>query len=203
MLCKGCNSQSDHEKWLPTQINVYESIISRKIFPSNSDYRAALNKNICYNLQYLEFLSECIKQLYLTSVVYTQNTKMFVIIAGSIIEGILYHEIKINNLYSRSIWRYIQKVISNERKILETDLRLETHIYQKLTDEIETEMTFDQMLSKAEAKYLLGDDHSIYSQIKIIRQLRNKIHIHVAGSSIDSDYNSFGYEQMDTAKKHC
>ena len=41
ILCKKCNSQVDNEKWLPTPVDSYEIIVSRKIPSSDSDYRKA------------------------------------------------------------------------------------------------------------------------------------------------------------------
>ena len=200
ILCNICNSQPDHTKWLPETVSVYESIISRKISIDDSSYKKALNKNICYNLQYLEYISECIKQLYLTSSIYTQNVKTFVIVSASIIEGILYHELKQNNLQSKTVWNYIKDIVS-ETRIFEKEIRLETKTFEKLTDEKDSDMTFDQMINKVESKKLLGDNHGIYAKINIIRQLRNKVHIHIARSSAESDYNSFNLEKLNLAKK--
>lgn len=200
ILCKKCNSQADNERWLPTPVDSYEIIVSRKIPLSDSDYRKALNKNICYNLQYLEYISECTNQLYLTSSLYTQCVKTFVIVAASIIEGILYHELKSNGLNSKSFWNYIKDVIS-ETKIFDRDIRMETKTFEKLSTEKDLDMTFDQMLNKVEAKKLLGKGHDVYAKINIIRKLRNKIHIHIGKSGFDSDYNSFDFEKLNLAKE--
>jgi hypothetical protein len=200
MLCKKCNSQADYEKWLPTSVDSYGAIVSRKISSSDSDYKKALNKNICYNLQYLEYISECIKQLYLTSSLYTQCVKTFLIVSASIIEGILYHELKSNGLNNKSIWNYIKDIIS-ETKIFDRDIRLETKTFEKLPIEKDLDMTFDQMINKVEAKQLLGENHNVYAKINIIRKLRNKVHIHIGKSSFDSDYNSFNFEKLNLAKE--
>lgn len=200
MLCKKCNLQKDNEKWLPTPVETYSDIVSRKISAVDTDYRKALNKNICYNLQYLEYISECITQLYFTSSIYTQNVKTFVIVSASIIEGILYHELKSNNFHSKTIWNYIKDIIS-ETKIFEKEIRLETKTFEKLPFEKDLDMTFDQMINKIESKKLLGENHDIYAKINIIRQLRNKVHIHIARSSLESDYNSFDFEKLNLVKK--
>lgn len=199
MLCKKCNSQADNEKWLPVSVEIYSDIVSRKILAIDTDYRKALNKNICYNLQYLEYISECIKQLYLTSSIYTQNVKTFVIVSASIIEGILYHELKSNNFHSKTIWNYIKDIVS-ETKIFDKEVRLETKTFEKLPFEKDLDMKFDQMINKIESRKLLGEDHNIYAKINIIRQLRNKVHIHIVSSSLESDYNSFDFEKLNLVK---
>ncbi len=200
LLCNQCNKVDGNSKWLPISIDNYSNIIARKISLDERSYRYSLNKNICYNLQYLQYLVECFDQIYLTSVLYTLNVKMFVIVAASIMEAILYHEIIDKNLQNKSIWYLIKKIISNESKIKEEEIRLETHIFHRSIEKNE-EMTFDQMLSKAESKLLLGEDHNIYAKIKILRKLRNKVHLHLTDSRYDNDYANFNFEQLDLAKK--
>jgi hypothetical protein len=200
VLCKKCIKLLDNEKWLPTPVDIYSGIISRKIPDRDINYMKALNRNICYNLQYLEYISECTKQLDLTSSIYTQNVKTFLIVSASIIEGILFHELKSNNLHSKTIWNYIKDIIS-ETNIFEKEIRLEIKTFEKLSNEKDLDMTFDQMINKVESKKLLGTNHDIYAKINIIRQLRNKVHIHIAGSNLESDYNSFDFRKLELAKK--
>ncbi len=201
-LCTKCINEDNERKWYPVSIHDLEKILERKIFSENTnDYRYALRKNIAYNLQYLEFQIECFNQLSLSSVLYVQNYKIFILVAASIIEGILFHELKRHNLYKRTFWNKISTIMSNEKNILNKKIRLETYLYEHIGKEKEQEMSFDQMLQKTESKKLLGDNHNIYASIKTLRKLRNKIHLHLADSNIDTDYNSFDFEKLELAKR--
>jgi len=199
VLCKYCSSIDGNFRWLPKSVNSYSEIIERKIVLNNNTYQYSLNKNISYSLQYLEYLSKCFDELNLTSVLYTLNVKFFLITAASIIEAILYHEIKSNNLQNKSVWNFIKKMISNGN-IEEKSIRLETSIFEECAEK-EEDMTFDQMLSKIESKKLLGEDHNIYAKINILRKLRNKVHLQLSNSKDDNDYFNFDYRRLTLAKK--
>jgi hypothetical protein len=53
------------------------------------------------------------------------------------------------------------------------------------------EMSFDQLAKKVESKRLLGDAKQLYTDISLIRKLRNRVHLHVMESTFDTDYNNF------------
>lgn len=217
-LCKTCNKEGRENTWVPKPLSGFECIISRKIsggspkevtsiregkihtetVTSPTNYEYGLRKNICYSLQHLEYLLESNNQLQLTTVLTFQNYKTFIIVSASIVEGILYHELKNQDLFNKSNLNSLGKT-SSQRKFYDKLHTFVTEIFEHV-DIHEEEMTFDQMISKVEAKHLLGEDHQIYSDIDTLRKLRNKIHIHLAGTRHETDYNSFNYKKLELAK---
>lgn len=218
-LCRICNKKDKGVVWLPTTMNNFEVIISKKISgesPKEStfvaggkmltsvtasprNYEYGLRKNICYSLQYLEYLLATNNQLYLTPVLTFQNYKTFIIVSASVVEGILYHELKIKNLQSKDNWNSLGKT-SSQKKVHEKLHQFVTEIFEQV-DQHDKSMTFDQIIDKVETKKLLGEtDEKIYCDINALRKLRNKIHIHLTTSRHDTDYNSFNSEKLDFAK---
>ncbi|MEI6266620.1 MAG: hypothetical protein WCP14_01910 [bacterium] len=93
ILCRVCSKEEGSNKFLPNSIDFYRSTIFPRLIDyefSDDDPKYAAFSNIAYNLQYLHYLDECTKQLYLTSSLYGQNVKTFVLISALIIESILY-----------------------------------------------------------------------------------------------------------------
>lgn len=217
-LCKICNNEGRENTWVPVPISNFEAIISRKIsggspkevssiregrihtetIISSTNYEYGLRKNICYSLQHLEYILTANSQLQLTTVLTFQNYKMFIVVSASVVEGILYHELKNQNLVTKSNLNSLGKT-SSQRKFYDRLHTFVTEIFEHVDDH-EEEMTFDQMIKKVESKKLLGGDHQIYSDIDALKKLRNKIHIHLARSRHETDYNSFNSKKLDFAK---
>jgi len=80
-------------------------------------------------------------------------------------------------------------------------MRIESKLYEQSEIEKELDMTLDQMINKAESKHLLGKEHEIYGNLNILRKLRNKVHLQLAQSRVDTDYNSFDDQKLKLAKK--
>jgi hypothetical protein len=109
-LCKNClEIKLADKRWFPKPVNLYENLVARKMPTKEKGYLYGLRKNICYNLQYLEYVDKTIKELELTTVLTTMSYKIFVVISASIIEGILYHEVKSQKLESKSFWGHRKK----------------------------------------------------------------------------------------------
>lgn len=218
-LCKICNKDGREAPWLPISLTNIESILLRKIpgnspqdyypikngkiermtLPTPNSYEYGLRKNICYSLQYLEYLLCTDNQLHLTSVLTFQNYKTFIIVSAGIVEGILYHELKSNGINKKSDLNSLGK--TSVQKTLYGKLHtFVTEIFEHSEKLHEEDMTFDQMISIVESKKLLGEDHQIYSDINALRKLRNKIHIHLAKTRHETDYNSFDYKKLYFAK---
>ena len=194
--------------WKPISLVKIENILLRKIpSPRKMEHDYVLRKNIAYNLQYLEFMdvvseSDNIK---VTSVIDTLNYKIFVIVSFSIIEGIMYHEIKKNNLENRTSWEKMKEITGQNKIFLGSEkyeVRVENILYKKLEVKKETEMKSISMIDKLESKKIFGDDKNLYSDIRKLLKLRNKIHIHVYDESkINTDWNNFDKSKMILAKK--
>lgn len=99
-------------KWLPIPIDKYRSQMENGYF---SGMQFHFKSYIAYSLQHLEFLEIILRDLTLTSVIYTQMVKDYVITSVSIIEMLFFqiakHEGKVKNIK----WRQIK---SREKNIL-------------------------------------------------------------------------------------
>lgn len=104
-LCARCSGCLSCYKWFPRRrIEDWRDYISQNIYgktiaemKNNNHY--AIISNIAYNLQYLEYLNENIKEQFLSRVLLAQTFKTFAITATQIVEGLLYLKI-INSPYA-------------------------------------------------------------------------------------------------------
>ena len=160
-----------------------------------------IRKNIAYNLQYIEFLNQIIIDIKLTEVLWTQNVKSFVIYGASVVEAIFNFLILSSNQGKKINYKTISSFESNEYILDSKKYKNDITILEKVDIPINTQMTFDQMAKKVESKKLLGENFTNYSRIKPLRQLRNKIHIHDADHSDDTDYYNFNYSEFTLIKE--
>lgn len=162
----------------------------------------ALIKNLGYNCQYLEHITNMLnerKSLHVSII--TELVKTYVITGVSIIESILYYILKSNNLHKQNDYKLISKVTANDKEVEGSMLRIETHILKKMDEPQEEEMTLDSMLKKIESKKLLGPNIEIYKELNHLRKLRNKIHLYAIESTLDHDYNNFSDKEFDLIRK--
>ncbi|MDD3262588.1 MAG: hypothetical protein PHR61_01970 [Candidatus Absconditabacteria bacterium] len=175
----------------PIPVSYYEGLISKKIIrPSNSSQEYVIIKNICYNIQYLDMLNQIDSIKYLPDnnlhIVYrTMNIKTFIITATSIIEAILFYELKTRGK-TKDTW---QKVASFSNPI-DDETKIDSIIYKK-GKPFDKEMKLDQMKEIAQNEKIFGDDNKIYGYINTLRKLRNKIHLHIGSTNLDTDWNKF------------
>jgi len=121
------------EKWCPTPIHNLESLLQKQIKQgSGFSHVHALRKNIAYNLQYLEFIHRCLEDLKLTSVIITQNTKIFIIVGCGIIESLLTFLLIKKGMYSKTWWKLDSIMPGQEKKWEQKKIRIDSHIYKKL-----------------------------------------------------------------------
>jgi hypothetical protein len=177
--------------WYPIAINQYETLLENVIYPSRKYRHAyALRKNIAYNLQYIEFLHACLNDLKLSSVIEKQIFKNLIIVGCGIIESLLHFLLIAKQHYKQTEWELRWIATSNPMKIGASFRRIESHVFDKLPSPRNDPMTFDSMLKCAEKKRILGSDHSVYMKLKRLRTLRNRIHLQVIGSAVDTDWNA-------------
>lgn len=179
------------DRWHPSEVSEYEKILESGIL---KDAKPGLLKNICYHLQYLEYITYQLKELKLHNIIELMLYKNCIIVAMSIIEAIFYSVIKINNLYNISNKECIGTFKSNETKINEHKFIVESNLY-KIVEPKEKEMTFDSMIKKIESKKLLNLKHEIFPYIKKYRNSRNRVHLQIATTKGESDY--WNYEKKD------
>ena len=189
---------SEKDTWYPNSISILENYLSSLIKPN--DYFdiskcKGIRKNLAYNLQYIEFLDRVIKDVKLSSVLYTQNFKIFLIVGSSIIESIFHYLVVSNGHAKTTNLKEVESYESRDYIIGSKTFKNKTQIYLKLNIPINVEMTFDQMSKKVESKKLLGDSFGFYSKINPLRQLRNKIHIHSSDNALDTDWYNFSRKE--------
>ena len=185
-LIKEKNIKYD-DRWKPLQINIIERLFVNgclKDIPEN------IRKNIAYNIQYLEYLSFQYDELTLNGAITKSLIKNYIINGVSIIEAIFYWIIKSNGLESKTDRELLLSTTSNPVKFNENSVIIESKIYKKVVLR-ETEMSFDTMLKKVEAKKLLDVNHNIYPYLKKYRNLRNRVHLQTGENILDTDWWSF------------
>lgn len=190
--------------WYPNSVSNLESHLSYLIKENTYftySQSKGVRKNIAYSLQYIEFLYRIFKDINLSSVLYTQNIKSFVVYGAAIIEAICNFLVISNGFGNKTYWKSTVKNETNEYKINSITYKNKTEIYQKSENEIAEQMTFDQLAKKVEAKKLFGESFPIYSKIKPLRQLRNKIHIHDSEHSSDTDWYNFNDDEYNLVKE--
>lgn len=196
-ICRECESDG---VWLPTSIAKLEKYLGKFIQASHGVPNVVgLRKNIAYNLQYLEYQYQTLSEFKLTSVIYTQTWKVFIIVGTSIVEAILHYLINSKGLGKTTEWKKVRST-GNEINIEDEKYKLENIIYKKLEKPMQVEMTLDAMIKKSERKKLLGRNHEIYKKLNHLRKVRNRVHIHAIDEDYDTDWNKIQAGDFKTVK---
>jgi hypothetical protein len=192
------------DPWLPHAVSWYESRVWTVIHKTPTVTNAyKIKKNICYNLQYLEYLDQTLAQLNLTGVLITLTWKTYIITATSIIEAIYYYMVKKHEKNLKPDWVEIEKDITNSKsKEGELPTRKVVITERQKHVEIKTDIKFNQLSRKVEDNKLLGDT-TIYPKVKLLRDLRNRIHLFASDdkAQMDTDYNAFNKSDYLLAKE--
>ena len=151
-----------YNTWYPVPVETYRDILKIDI---STEKGAGLLNNICYNLQYLEFLEKEFAELEVSSVIHVMLLKSYVLTASSIIEGLF------GNLIQRRGWT------------LSSDTKKGRHTRERTFVE---EITIIEEQCKKN-----GCDASVLSDIDKLRKLRNRIHLQKSENITDHDYNAF------------
>jgi hypothetical protein len=189
-------------RWYPISINDYRNDLNHGAFESlNSYYRS----NMAYNLQYLEFLELQLRELKLSSVITTMTIKNFIVVAASIIEIAFYHLAKhagkIKLRYYREIRRQDIRKPKNIKDFPKVISKFTLIGYEKLPQGVENITRFESLISIVRDNHLLDTDISKSNEyLKILRKLRNKIHLTTASDSSQTDYNNFFFADYLRAK---
>lgn len=174
---------SSNDKWGPVFV---EDI--RKAICINMDY--SIEKNIAYNMQYLQYISKQIDELRLTSVLQKMLYKTYIVTGMSILEAVFYCLLKERNLLTTDCWKTEKKYITNEAGPDNNRTRIVNEL-QKKSEPYEVKHNLDSLISKVKSKKIFSTDNLTYEILENYRKLRNKIHIYICDDSSDSDYNSF------------
>ena len=181
------------EKFRPTLVATYRSLL-------NFQCGYTLKSNIIYNLQYLEFVFNNIKNhsLELTTNLISMNIKSYMICFISIVESIFYIELKNRKLLP--IENYEKE--TQQDMFIENEAKKISTIVSKKVKSFIPNLSMDQLTKKIEKNHiypLLA--HNNFAKLKALRNLRNKVHLHLAETPDQSDYNSFNRDDINTANE--
>ena len=198
-------SLRDGKKWLPISVQSIVTHLQQLIVPVK-DFDAskctALRKNIAYSFQHLEFLHHCEQDLSITSVIWTQNTKAFVIVACGIIEALFYYMLVSNGKAAKTQWKTAGKTETHEFELMGEIHRMDIEYFQKTKEPFLEQMTFDAMCKRVEKRDLAKlSSEEFYKHLPYLRSLRNRVHIHDVNGTEDTDWSKFYRKDLDLVKK--
>lgn len=192
----------DCSRWYPISVDTYRQDVSQGIFGSlDKHYRS----NIAYSLQYLEYIELQLRELNVSSVIRAMLYKNFIVVAASIIEIVFYHLAKVNGKIK----------LRTEKQVFRQDIKQPAGIavstqvdkftlfgYEILPTGVEDVTKFEQLISIVrDNKLLIDTDLSVNKEyLKLLRKLRNKIHLTTATCSDETDYNKFWFKDYLSAK---
>lgn len=183
--------------WYPVPIHKLDDLLIKVIYTgSGFTYCYALRKNIAYNLQYLEYLDKHISKGGMSSVVPMMCYKVFIIIGCSIVESILHFLHVKKNLFPKNEWELEFTAKGNPTRVDGKTIKVDSHIYKKLSMPTTTGLPFEKMIRKAEKKKILGSKPNLYPRLNYLRNLRNKIHLHLIEHPRDTDWNRFSRDDL-------
>ena len=195
--------KGSNKTWYPVSVEILDQHLAFHIKENthySSEVTKPLRRNIAYGLQYIEFQERIIKDINMSSVVWTQSIKSFILHGASVIEALLHFTVVSSGNGAVTHLKSINKFKSNTYSIGKETYIQETEIYQKMSAPEELPMVFDQLCKKVENKKLLGATPDLYPEISKIRKLRNKIHIQGVEHSLDTDWWSFNRNEYDLMK---
>lgn len=198
--------KGEGDTWLPNSVADLENYLKQfmVLIPDYEEKECrGLRKNIAYSLQHLKFIHRCGEDLNLTSVLWTQNAKTFIIVACSIIEALFFYLLRAHGKAATTSWKYYRKLSGQEFKDVDGKKRkIDMEIFEKVEPEIYEEMSFDTMCKRVESKKLvaLGNDE-FFKNLSYLRQLRNRVHVHIVEDDTDTDYLKINRKQYNLARK--
>ena len=159
-----------------------------------------MNSNFAYSMQYLEYIEKQIDELIVPSVIRTMLYKSYIITGMGIIELIFVYLLKKNGEWNQTEWIEYGDLKSNSKILNGETIKVETKLYKKV-DKYDMRMELDSMIKKIEKKHILSINHEIFPVLKILRQLRNRVHLQEGTGAYDHDYNKIGLQEMQTMRR--
>ncbi len=193
----------DDEFWCPnTLIDTWRRILGKGIINDQTlKYRYAFVSNIGYSLQYLEYLDNQLSTLSHHSTILTHIQKSFVVTGMSIVESIVWYVLKKNGFQKTEEWDLVSEQKTNTFEISDENHRIKNILEKKLESPKDVEASLMWMIKKVEKKKLIGIDGQVYKDLNYLRNLRNKVHIHVVQHDADTDWNAFSVKELKLMKK--
>lgn len=184
-------------RWYPQPVSKYKDNLK---IPLNSSCNERIICNYAYNMQYIEFIEKELSDLNLSTVISTMLYKTYIITAMGIIESLFSCLLKEQGYWKTSCWEEIYTFQTNEKEINNEKYMLKNTLYKK-GKEKNIRMDFDAMIKKVESKNLLNIEHDVFPALKQLRELRNRVHLHLGDRYNDHDYNNFNWNEILLARK--
>ena len=179
------------ESWNIKGVDYYRDFF-KKIIQNNNifDKSYELINNLCYNFQYLEFLT-LVLQNELHEVVKKQTIKTYVVIGSSIIESLSEYYLYSISEYKLNHWELKSETKGDIETVNKEKLRTDTKTFIKLKTPVLGSMTYFSVNQKIISKKFFGENDELYSLMEELRDLRNKIHLTNIRIDRDHDWNNF------------
>jgi len=179
------------ESWNIKGVDYYRDFF-KKIIQNNNifDKSYELINNLCYNFQYLEFLT-LVLQNELHEVVKKQTIKTYVVIGSSIIESLSEYYLYSISEYKLNHWELKSETKGDIVIVNKEKLRTDNKTFIKLKTPVLGSMTYFSVNQKIISKKFFGENDELYSLMEELRDLRNKIHLTNIRIDRDHDWNNF------------
>lgn len=188
-LIKGNAPKNSDNKWYPARIEEYQNVF---LMDADTPENYMLLKNICYNMQYLEFLNKELDELELSAVLRPMTIKYFVITGMSVLEGIFTYIVKSNGYWKTIKEESAGKTISNSASFSGRTYKVVTELMQPVEERPVDEIPLRQLIDILDKHHkLLKIDYTLYPKLQDIRDLRNCIHLTASINNAKTDYALF------------
>ncbi len=180
------------ERWHPIAVSSFESELkSGALYGMSKEVR----KNIAYALQYLEYIQLQFEEIHLHDIIAMHLIKNYIITAMGIIEAIFHHLVVSGGYQKKESWE-------DAAKPVHTNIFFEDGVKKKYVISVEKElntprdvqMDFEYLINKVQEKKLLSMSSKAYPQIKRLKRLRNKVHLHLVRHENDTDYMGISFD---------
>ena len=174
--------------WYPTSI---EKIVNS----FNFECKEVLKRNLAYNIQYLQYISKNIGEEETNTVLYRMRYKTFVVTAMSVVEAIFFILLDEKNLIPMIEWKegthHHTNIDENTIEVKFKRTKMNPH---------KKKINFDESIYLMETNKVLDVTDAMYPVLKILRDLRNHLHLDKANDFSNSDYNSFSESTYNITK---
>ena len=185
------------QRWYPQPVSTYKRSI---IVSGDYDETNRIKSNFAYSMQYIEFIEKEFDELILSEVLATMLIKSYIITGMGIIEMLLVNILHSTNHWNTSQWGEYKVFISNRQECDGRICKVETHLFEQIP-QYDMRMDLDSMIKRAEKKNLLTINHDVFPALKMLRELRNRVHLQIGENSTDHDYNVFQCEHLQMMRR--
>lgn len=177
----------------PQDLSNYEVYYDSYFDGSYLLFGYAIVKNLAYNTQYIEYLIHTLSTHPYHSVVEKGHLKTLILTCATTIETVLECTLRVNNIQDKDEWEVKETYFSNVITTGSIKSKSKTEIRKEIMPK-DADMTFARIVQICKDKKVLGDSSRVYKHLKDIREIRNKIHLLNIKHRLDTDWNTFNWE---------